>query len=150
MGITVGIPLLSCIRAEILVISHLLLVSGGHLWSPTYPDIGQSSHLLVRVAWPHHFGYRSTNFVPIMLNLQGEVRILPVWRLPSWISHFRAVFAMILIVLQNSSTSETWIVFNIVFLSCSYAEIWVFPIWSPPYWIGHALGSYSIPVNVIA
>jgi len=41
MGLAVGISLLSCIRAEIYVISYPIPVNGRHLCFTTYPDIGQ-------------------------------------------------------------------------------------------------------------
>ena len=40
-GIAVGISSLSCIGAELYVISHLLLVNGRHLWLPAYSGIRQ-------------------------------------------------------------------------------------------------------------
>ena len=44
MGIAVEISLLSCIEAEIYVISFLLPVNGRHLRFQTYPNGGQSFH----------------------------------------------------------------------------------------------------------
>jgi len=41
MGVAVGISLLSCVRAEIDVISYLLPVNGSHHWFTTYPYTGQ-------------------------------------------------------------------------------------------------------------
>ena len=61
-----GISLLSCIRAEKHVISYQLPVDGRQIWFPTYPDVVQSSHKSLRIAWPRKDGYRSLNFVPIM------------------------------------------------------------------------------------
>ena len=43
-GVAVGISLLSCVRAELYVISCLLTVNGRHLWFQTYTDVRQSSH----------------------------------------------------------------------------------------------------------
>jgi hypothetical protein len=43
MSIAVEIPLLSCIEAEIYVMSFLLPVNRRHLRFPTYPDVGQYS-----------------------------------------------------------------------------------------------------------
>ena len=57
MGIAVGMSLLSCIEAEICIISYLLPVDGCHLRFPTYPDVGQYSHLSLRVARPRKLGY---------------------------------------------------------------------------------------------
>ena len=41
MSICVGLSLLSCLQAEINVISCLLPVTSRHLWFTTYPDVGQ-------------------------------------------------------------------------------------------------------------
>jgi len=43
IGVAVGISLLSCIRAEIYLISYLLPVNGCRLWFMTNPYIGQYS-----------------------------------------------------------------------------------------------------------
>jgi len=43
VGVAVGILLLSCIRAEIHLISYLLPVNGRHLWFMIYPVIEQYS-----------------------------------------------------------------------------------------------------------
>jgi len=39
MGVAIGISFLSCIRADIYVISYLLPVNGRHFSFPTRPDI---------------------------------------------------------------------------------------------------------------
>jgi len=52
MGIAIGIPLLSCIEAEIYVISYLLPINGSHFWFLTDPNIGHSYEYSSRVARP--------------------------------------------------------------------------------------------------
>jgi hypothetical protein len=42
MDMAVGISMLSCIQADIDVISYQLPVNSHHLGFPAYPDIGQS------------------------------------------------------------------------------------------------------------
>ena len=44
MSVSVGTSLLSCIRAEINVMSFFLPVNGCHHRISTYPDVGQYSH----------------------------------------------------------------------------------------------------------
>jgi len=49
MGVAVGFSLLSCIRAEIYVISDPLPVSGRHLCFTTYPDIEHHHYFSLRI-----------------------------------------------------------------------------------------------------
>ena len=44
MGIAFGISLLTCLEAEIYVMSFILPVNGRYLWFPTGLDVGQLSH----------------------------------------------------------------------------------------------------------
>ena len=44
IGSAVEISLLSCIEAEVYVISFLLPVNGRHIWFSTYPVVGQFLH----------------------------------------------------------------------------------------------------------
>jgi len=64
-GTAVGIPLPSCIEAEICVISYLLPVNGSHLWFHTDPNIGYSYEYSNRVARPRKHGHSFWNFVAI-------------------------------------------------------------------------------------
>ena len=64
--ITVEISLLSCLEAEINVMSIKQPVNRRHLWFPIYPDVGQSSHLAQRVAWSRKHGYNRRYFAAIM------------------------------------------------------------------------------------
>jgi len=66
MGIVVGISFLSCIEAEICVISYLLPVNGSHLWFIPYSYIGYFSEYFSRVARPRKHRYSRWNFVAIM------------------------------------------------------------------------------------
>jgi len=70
MGIAVGIQLLSCIEAEICVISYLLPVNGSHLWYLTDPNIGHSYAYSSRVARPRKHGYSRWNFVAITYTIE--------------------------------------------------------------------------------
>jgi len=56
----------SKIAAEKYVISHLLPVTGSHLWFIPYPHIGHSSEYFSRVARPRKHGYSHRNFVSIV------------------------------------------------------------------------------------
>ena len=60
----VGTSLLSCIEAEIYVMSFLLPVKDHHLRFTTHPNIGPYSHLSLRVA--RHRKYNRWNFVAIL------------------------------------------------------------------------------------
>jgi len=51
VGVAVGISLLSCLRAEIYVMSYPLLVSGRDLCITTYPNIEQHHYFLLRDAF---------------------------------------------------------------------------------------------------
>ena len=62
MGVAVGISLLSCIQAEIYVITYKRSVIGHHLWFTTYPDVGQSS----RVAWLRKHGCGRWNVIVVL------------------------------------------------------------------------------------
>ena len=55
-GVALEISLLSCIEAELYVISFPLPVNGSHLLFPTYPDIWQSLHLSPRAASVRSYG----------------------------------------------------------------------------------------------
>jgi len=80
MGIAVGISLLSCIEAEICVISYLLLVNGSHLWFLMDPNIGHSYEYYSRAAQPRKHGYSRWNFVAITYTTEDKsfIYVLPV------------------------------------------------------------------------
>ena len=56
LGIAVGISLLSCIRAEIYVVSYVLPVNGRQLRFPTYPDVLKYSTSLSVLTDPENMG----------------------------------------------------------------------------------------------
>ena len=45
--------------------------------------------------------------IVFLLCLQGKIWILPVWRSPSWVTHFRLGHLIFLIVILDSSTLKT-------------------------------------------
>jgi len=66
ISIAVGISLLSCVPAEVHVISYALPVTGRHLWFLTHNDTRQCLDKSSRVARPRKHRYRKWNFVAIM------------------------------------------------------------------------------------
>jgi len=67
LSITVGMLCLSCVQAEIYVISYLPPVSGHHLWFLTHSiDKRQYLNQPSRVAWHWKHRYSRWNFVAIM------------------------------------------------------------------------------------
>jgi len=80
MGTAVGIPLLSCIKAKICVISYLLPVNGSHHWFVTDPNIDHSYNYSSRVARPRKHGYSRWNFVAIAYATEDTsiIYVLPV------------------------------------------------------------------------
>jgi len=66
MGITVGISFLSCIEAEVCVISNLLPVNGSNLWFISYSYIGHFSQYFSRVARPRQHRYSRWTVVAIV------------------------------------------------------------------------------------
>jgi len=85
MGVSVGISLLSCILAEIYVISYPLPVSGRHLCFTTYPDIEQHHQF--------HCVFSGTENVLLPLKLchyiLADLHVITNFQLPSMISDFR-------------------------------------------------------------
>jgi len=75
-----GISFLSCIYAEICVISYIRPVNGSHLWFIPYSYIGHSSEYFSRVARPLKHGHSRWNFVAITYTIEDTsvIYVLPV------------------------------------------------------------------------
>jgi len=114
LGVAVGISLLSCIWADIYVMSYLLPVNGHHLWFSSRPDIGQYFQLSICVAWPCKYGCCRWNFVAIMcMN----------WDLCNWI--FKAAileFWLTLTYLQLTVNAITSVECPHMNILCSQSE----------------------------
>jgi len=87
MGVAAGISLLSCLRAEIYVISYPLPVSGRCLCFTTYPDIEQHHYFLLRVLW--HWKRVITFEIVLLSGILVDIRVITKCQPPSWISDFR-------------------------------------------------------------
>jgi len=87
MSVAVGISLLSCIQAEIYVISYPLPVNGRHLCFTTYPDIEQHHYFLLRVLW--HWKRVTTFEIVLVSCILADIRVITKFQPPSWISDFR-------------------------------------------------------------
>ena len=107
----VGISLLTCIRAEIYVISCLFPVYGRHLWFPTYPDVKQSSQKPLRVArsWKH--GYSHWNFFAILYTSWDTRYFLSAFGLwpPSLISDIHRRRTVFPLLTPCCPSSKTWV-----------------------------------------
>jgi len=133
MGVAVRISLLSCIRAEIYVMSYPLPVNGRHLRFTTYPDIGLHSQLFIPVVWSRKHGRSRWNFVAIMFTSWDIRNILSTsGHLLYDIPRQRTASLFLLRVLWHWTRVIT---FEIVLLSCILADIRVITKFQPPSWI---------------
>ena len=130
MGITVEISLLSCIKAEIYVMSFLLPVNGRHLWFQTHPDVGQYCHWFFRVAWPCKTWLCCWNFVAIMyISWDTSNYIISAAILDS---DFRFHVAVLLIAPLKSLTPKTWSSRQNFVIASLEAEIHLGVVLPPP------------------
>ena len=129
MGIAVGISLLSllsCIQAEIYVMSFLPVICR-HLWFLIYPDIGQYCHMSLRVAQTWKHGYSRWNLVH-MLSTSWDIST-------SGLKDAISDFIPPVRFYNNTDCRKGLldlgnivIAVGISFLSCLQAEIKVFPV----------------------
>jgi len=106
MAVAVGISLLSCIRAEINVISYPLPVSGRHLCFTTYPNFKQ----------PHYFYCVFYGTENVLFSLKWccciladiHVGLNTIFQPPSYISAFRFHLGVLSTAPLKSLTPKTW------------------------------------------
>jgi len=138
MGGAVGVSLLSYIRAEICVISCLLLVNGRHHWLTTCPDIWNRipSSLFV-LPDPGNMGVAVG--MSMLLCIRAEIyvisNLLPVNGHHLWFTTYPNTEQHHYILLRFLWHWKRDIAVEIVLLSCILAEIRVITLFQPPSWI---------------
>jgi len=137
MGIGVWISFLSCIEAEICVISHQLPVNGSHLWFIPYSFISHSCEYFSRVAQPRKRRYNLWNFIAIVYGSR-DIRYFVstsgngshLWFLPyPHIWHSWGQFVV------SPDLKNMGIAVGISLLSCIVTELHLIPFFQPPSWI---------------
>jgi len=103
--VDVGISLLSCVRAEIHLISYLLPVNGRHLWFTTYPFIEQHHYFQLLILW--HWKRVIAVEIVLLSCVFAEIRVITLFQPPSWISDFRFHLELLLVAPLTSSTPKT-------------------------------------------
>jgi len=110
MSVAVGISLLSCIRAEVYVISYLLPVNGRHLWFTTNPNTEQHFYFLLRLLW--HWKRVIAVEIVLLSCIFAEIRVITLFQPPSLISDLRFHLGVLLIaplkILPRKHRSCRW------------------------------------------
>ena len=140
MDIAVGISLLSCIEAEICIMSYLLPVLGRNLWLLTNPHVRQPLQQSNCVTRPRTYVYRRWNVVAIVFrswDIRYVISTFGYWPPSLIFRHTKTSDSIATCLLVLSDFENIGIAVVISFLCGLQADILVLPVWRTPFRISY-------------